>query len=159
MVKTCWCVSHFSEHLLSHAHPEVFVIYVNHYGLSKCFNNHATYTSGPFTLILYHFTADNPLCLVRNLRRWASKGTRGNWSTRSSTRNKSWSNQKPSEGLATGERKLQCSEAENWATEHDVRQSWYNFLFVQFILNMRGNSDSHKYFVSFPSGDQVYPSS
>ena len=33
------------------------------------------------------------------------------------------------------------------------------FLFVQFILNMRGNSDSHNNLVSFPSVEQVYPSS
>ena len=26
---------------------------------------------------------------------------------------------------------------------------------VQFILNMRGNSDSHSNFVSFPSAEQV----
>ena len=125
---------------------------------ANAFNNHATYTSGPFTLILYHFSDDNLPCLVRNLQSLASKGTRSNW-TRSTTRNEPWSNQKPSEGLATGERKLQCSDEENWATEHDERQSWYNFLFVQFILNTRGNPDSHKYFVLFPSGDQVNPSS
>ena len=47
----------------------------------------------------------------------------------------------------------------NCATEHDERQGWYSFLFVQFILNMRGNSDSYKYFVSFPYAKQVYPSS
>ena len=46
----------------------------------------------------------------------------------------------------------------NCATENDERQGWYILLFVQIILNMRGNSGSHKYFVSFLYAKQVYPS-
>ena len=33
----------------------------------------------------------------------------------------------------------------NCATEHDECQGWYNFSFLQFILDSRGNSDGHKY--------------
>ena len=74
------------------------------------FNKHATYTSGPFILIRYHFTADGLLCLERNLRSCTWKGTRGAWSTQSRSK------QTPSEGLTTGERKLQWGKLCHWRT-------------------------------------------